>query len=66
MKDCQSPIYKVLDTIAGHSAKLFMTVSDWKDATDEPTSNDSAIAMTTDTNQDTNDLYLCNIPSPKD
>ena len=64
MKDCLGPIYTVLDTIASHSAKLFMTVKDWKNATDQTTSNDY---MTTDTNQDFNDLYLhlCNTLSPK-
>ena len=61
MKDCLSPVYKVLDIIASHFDKLLMKMNDWKDEIDDSEINNSIRTMT---NQGT-DLYLCNIPAPK-
>ena len=39
-------IYKVINTIANYSKKLFMMINDWKSVVNEP-DNDAVIAITT-------------------
>lgn len=62
MQRCKGPIYEVINTIAKHSEKLFLTVNTWQDPSNEPPENDNTVTVT-NTNQDINDLYLCNIPT---
>ena len=62
MKQCKSPIYHVMDTIAKHSEELSVMLNNWKDTFDESEYDDSFITAVTNMNQDVNDLYLCDTP----
>ena len=64
MEKCKSPIYEVINTIANHSEKLFITVNTWQDAI-SVSMNDNSVTSVTNINQDINDVYLCNIPTPE-
>ena len=61
IQTCKGPIYEVINTIASHSEKLFITVNTLNSAFSEPENDNSVTA--TNMNHDINDLYLCNIPT---
>ena len=60
MKQCKSPIYHVMDTIAKHSEELFMMLDDWKDAMHH---SKSIVTAVTNINQDIEYLYFYDIPT---
>ena len=64
MEECNGPIYEVINTIANHSEKLFMTIDTWQNVINE-SENGNSIAATPNINQNINDLYLCNIATPQ-
>ena len=62
MEDCNSPIYEVMNVIANHSDKLFITINDWQDTVNGSESDGSIIMNAMANTADQDNLYLCDAP----